>query len=205
MLKKREEKLDQILDQMRESSSEKDLKRLLSNVSLQLDAIKRGYHSFRDAQLELIAKYPEMVDEELSRYRESVRSYFFRGQLDTDLTAEAAMLDSDTSDMFKQVFSERVNSEHESKIVEKTTKGQVTLVVNDDAARADKDGELSNPEDIIESALEAPSSGFRPELLDRVQTESYLKNCFIHASLFNDIRNMYVSFRRFFRFLLIYS
>ena len=50
MNKKREEKLDSILDQLREASSEKDLKRFLANVSFQLDAIQRGYVSFRDAQ-----------------------------------------------------------------------------------------------------------------------------------------------------------
>lgn len=40
--KKREEKLDAILDQMRESSSERDLKRLLQYAITQLENIKKG-------------------------------------------------------------------------------------------------------------------------------------------------------------------
>ena len=42
--KKREEKLDAILDQMRESSSERDLKRLLQYAITQLENIKKGYN-----------------------------------------------------------------------------------------------------------------------------------------------------------------
>ena len=61
---------------MRESSSEKDLKRLLSNVSVQLDAIKRCYFAFKDSQLELVSQYPQMVKEELQKYQEGVFKFF---------------------------------------------------------------------------------------------------------------------------------
>ena len=61
---------------MRESSSEKDLKRLLSNVSIQLEAIKRGYLVFKDSQLELVKQYPQMVKEELHKYQENVFKFF---------------------------------------------------------------------------------------------------------------------------------
>ena len=66
--KKREEKLDSILDQMREASTEKDLKRLMGNVHLQLEAIKRGYATFKDSQIELVKQYPLMVKDELKKY-----------------------------------------------------------------------------------------------------------------------------------------
>jgi hypothetical protein len=72
---KREEKLDTILDQMREASSEKDLKRLMANVSLQLEAIRRGYVGFKDAQLELIRQYPHMIKDELKAYEESLYNF----------------------------------------------------------------------------------------------------------------------------------
>jgi hypothetical protein len=61
---------------MREASNEKDLKRLLQNVQMQLDAIKRGYMTFRDSQLELVKQYPEMIKEELKKYRQSVLKFF---------------------------------------------------------------------------------------------------------------------------------
>ena len=48
---------------MREASNEKDLKRLLQNVQLQLDAIKRGYGTFKESQFELIKQYPQMIKE----------------------------------------------------------------------------------------------------------------------------------------------
>jgi hypothetical protein len=61
---------------MRESSSEKDLKRLLSNVTVQLDAIKRCYLVFKDSQLDLVSQYPQMVKDELQKYQESVFKFF---------------------------------------------------------------------------------------------------------------------------------
>jgi hypothetical protein len=72
---KREEKLDIILDQMREASSEKDLKRLMANVSLQLEAIRRGYISFKDSQLDLIRQYPSMIKDELRTYEDSLYNF----------------------------------------------------------------------------------------------------------------------------------
>ncbi len=75
-MKKREEKLDMLLDQLREASNEKDLKRLMANVSLQLDAIKRGYVSFRDTQCDLIKQYPNMIQEELNTYRTALLNFF---------------------------------------------------------------------------------------------------------------------------------
>ncbi len=73
---KREEKLDGILDQMREASAEKDLKRLMANVDMQLESIERAYRSFGEAQQELVKRYPEMVRDELQRYEDLLMEYF---------------------------------------------------------------------------------------------------------------------------------
>ncbi len=61
---------------MREASNEKDLRRLLQNVSMQLDAIRRGYITFKDSQLDLVKQYPEMIKDELKKYRDSVLKFF---------------------------------------------------------------------------------------------------------------------------------
>jgi hypothetical protein len=47
-MKRREERLDAILDQMRESSTEHSLKRLLNLAYEQLDVIKRGLDPHTD-------------------------------------------------------------------------------------------------------------------------------------------------------------
>ena len=65
-----------MLDQMREASAEKDLKRLLSNVTMQLDSIKRGYQTFGEAQTELVKQYPGMVTAELNKYESLILTYF---------------------------------------------------------------------------------------------------------------------------------
>lgn len=65
-----------MLDQMREASVEKDLKRLLSNVTMQLDSIKRGYQTFGEAQTELVKQYPGMVMAELNKYENLILTYF---------------------------------------------------------------------------------------------------------------------------------
>lgn len=73
---KKEEKLDAILDQMRESSNEKDLKRLLQYVLGQLDTIKEGYLKFHETQKNIVAQYPNMVGHELTKYEDYVFRFF---------------------------------------------------------------------------------------------------------------------------------
>jgi hypothetical protein len=90
--KKREEKLDSILDQMRESSSEKDLKRLMGNVNLQLEAIKRGYVTFKDSQCELVKQYPSMVRDELRKYEDTLYKFFSILKTSKMLTQEQQQL-----------------------------------------------------------------------------------------------------------------
>ena len=61
---------------MREASAEKDLKRLMSNVIVQLESIERGYQAFSTAQLDLVKQYPQMVRDELQRYEDLLFQLF---------------------------------------------------------------------------------------------------------------------------------
>lgn len=175
---------------MRESSSEKDLKRLLGNVSLQLDAIQRGYHTFRDAQLEIVKKYPDMIGEELTRYDTSLRRFFLVDLVDGSSTSllNAANTGSELGlgdlGSIKQVFTERLSSEAGSKIA---TVVAATENKNNNKSNSNPSG--GNPDEIVESALEARSSGFKPQLIERVNAETYLRNCFVDPNLFVEIRN----------------
>lgn len=192
---KREEKLDQILDQMRESSSEKDLKRLLSNVALQLDAIKRGYQTFRDAQLEIVKLYPDMVADELDRYANAVQKFFLlKLSGDGEASGGGGGGQANGSELglgligsIKQVLTERLSSEGESK-----TGGENKTAINLNTTGEINMNSNSNAEEIIESILEAQSSGFKPDLIERVQTLAYLKNCFIQPNVFEEIKKLLV-------------
>jgi hypothetical protein len=73
---KKEEKLDAILDQMRESSNEKDLKRLLQYTLSQLETIKEGYVKFHETQVNIVSQYPGMVGHELTRYEDYLFRFF---------------------------------------------------------------------------------------------------------------------------------
>ncbi len=106
---KREEKLDGILDQMREASAEKDLKRLMANVSMQLESIERSYRSFSDVQLELVRRYPEMVRDELQRYEDHLMDFFSlrkANDLEEELVEEDRMTNMDqNSSKFRVLLS----------------------------------------------------------------------------------------------------
>lgn len=177
--KRREEKLDQILDQMRESSSEKDLKRLLSNVALQLEAIKRGYHSFGDAQIEILKQYPDMVDEELSRYRDAVRRFFLLDSDNIVANNENIGVENNTNQKSDSSIRQMLNDAFAfgSKVYVKTVADQVKSV---------------SPEDIFENVSAVETTEFNKDFVDKVQAESYLNNCFIDLELFNDLKNKWV-------------
>ena len=83
---------------MRESSTEKDLKRLMGNVNLQLEAIRRGYVTFKDSQIELVKQYPGMVREELRKYEDTLYKFFSILKTSKTLTQEQQQqLESSTS------------------------------------------------------------------------------------------------------------
>lgn len=90
-----------MLDQMREASAEKDLKRLLSNVTMQLDSIKRGYQTFSEAQTELVKQYPGMVTAELNKYENLILT-FFSVQRSSNVIEE----EDEITDNFSQITEE---------------------------------------------------------------------------------------------------
>ncbi len=61
---------------MRESSSERDLRRLLQYAISQLENIKKGYLTFNEHQREIIKQYPNMVYHELNKYEEYIFRFF---------------------------------------------------------------------------------------------------------------------------------
>lgn len=69
----------------------------MANVTLQLDAIKRGYINFKNAQNELLKCYPDMVSEELVAYEEKVLSFLSAGP--EEKPAEENELDKDENSM----------------------------------------------------------------------------------------------------------
>lgn len=192
--KKREEKLDSILDQIREASTEKDLKRLLTNVGMQLDAIKRGYLSFKEAQLELIKQYPQMVKEELRKYEHAVYRFFSvlpEAKLDKlDKDQEESSTEEISSSNFRKILKEVLSTD-------KGTKFYVTLK----SARITADSSLEkNETDQIEETPEETANDIlgydelipntKDEILDKAGNRSYLRNSYIPVELFKDIKDL---------------
>ena len=111
---------------MREASSEKDLKRLLANVGIQLEAIKRGYFSFRDAQLELVKQYPQMVEEELLRYQDGIFKFF---SIQTELKSPEGSREGqneDQVDSMRFILKEVLNSDRGTKFYVKIRSPQLS-------------------------------------------------------------------------------
>ncbi|KAI0222949.1 hypothetical protein LSAT2_025799 [Lamellibrachia satsuma] len=71
-----EAELDIVMDRMRQEASEKNLNESLTKGLAMLDKIKEGYELFHTVQTDIVAEYPHMVHEELTRYDESVCIFF---------------------------------------------------------------------------------------------------------------------------------
>ena len=170
---KREEKLDSSLDQMRESSSEKDLKRLMTNVGLQLDAIKRGYMAFKDAQIELVKQYPEMVKEELKKYEESVYKFFSIIPPSKSMNMEQNKKDEPV-DSLRYILKEVLNTD-------KGTKFYVTL--RSDAAECNEE----NGSDILNYDELIPNT--KLEILNNIDYKTHLKHAYIPLVSMKEIKN----------------
>lgn len=174
---KREEKLDSILDQMRESSTEKDLKRLMTNVGLQLDAIKRGYMAFKDAQIELVKQYPEMVKEELKKYEESVYKFFSIIPPSKSMNMEQNKKDEPV-DSLRHILKEVLNTD-------KGTKFYVTL--RSDAS----EGNEENGSDILNYDELIPNT--KLEILNNIDYKTHLKHAYIPLVSMKEIKNWWGS------------
>lgn len=160
---------------MRESSTEKDLKRLLGNVSIQLEAIKRGYLSFKDSQLELVKQYPEMVKDELLKYEEAVLKFF-------SLLPEGKLQnksDTEQADSFRNILKEVLNTE-------RGTKFYVAMRSSKTSNEPNEDENASNDLLLLDELI--PNT--KHQLFDDIDSKSYLKNVFLPLNLFKDTKNL---------------
>jgi uncharacterized tellurite resistance protein B-like protein len=183
--KKREEKLDSILDQLREASSEKDLKRFLANVSFQLDAIQRGYVSFRDAQTELVKQYPDMVNDELNKYKEMLFKFFAISPTENSAyleNSEQITANNENGNQNNQLTSFR-NILNE---VLKTDKGTKFYVMMRSSESSDSDQDEPSNEVSEEQATTEESN---LDILSQVD-KIHLKNYFVPINHVKDLRNM---------------
>lgn len=158
---------------MRESSTEKDLKRLMTNVGLQLDAIKRGYMAFKDAQIELVKQYPEMVKEELKKYEESVYKFFSIIPPSKSMNMEQNKKDEPV-DSLRHILKEVLNTD-------KGTKFYVTL--RSDAS----EGNEENGSDILNYDELIPNT--KLEILNNIDYKTHLKHAYIPLVSMKEIKN----------------
>lgn len=216
---KREEKLDSILDQMRESSSEKDLKRLLSNVSMQLEAIKRGYETFHDAQIEIVRNYPEMVVDELKKYKNALYKFFSIKHVASSESAETGASSNpengensesaepvvdivkileDMQDSLKEVLTTSTGAKYYITQQPLSTEQQQPSEAVDGS-----DTESSN--DILGYDELIPNT--KPEFARKMQFESHLKNTFISADQLIEAKKLYepATTRRLFKQLFFFQ
>ncbi|RNA29598.1 coiled-coil domain-containing protein [Brachionus plicatilis] len=164
---KKEEKLDSILDQMRESSNEKDLK----NVSQQLDVIKNGYFTFRDSQMELLKQYPIMVKDELDKYEEALFKFF---SITKDLAQQEMAQDQNELETFRSILKEVLSTERGNKfyiMMRSSTTPEDDLVEND----------ILNLDELIPNT--------KQDFLNEIRNKNYLKNSFIPLEIFKEIKN----------------
>lgn len=177
------------MDQLREASSEKDLKRFLANVSFQLDAIQRGYVSFRDAQIELVKQYPDMVNEELNKYKEMLFKFFAISPTAENSTfldnSEQSTMNNENSNQNNQ--SESLTSfRHILNEVLKTDKGTKFYVMMRSSESSDSDqDELSNETSEERTTIEESNL----DILSQVD-KIHLKNYFVPINHVKDLRNM---------------
>ena len=173
------------MDQLREASSEKDLKRFLANVSFQLDAIQRGYVSFRDAQIELVKQYPEMVNEELNKYKELLFKFFAISPTENS----AAFLENSEQSTANNQYNQSENVSSFRNILNevlKTEKGTKFYVMMRSSESSDSDqDELSNEASEEQVTIEENNL----DILSQVD-KIHLKNYFVPINHVKDLRNM---------------
>ena len=192
---KREEKLDLILDQMREASSEKDLKRLMANVAMQLDAIRRGYVNFKESQLDLIKQYPNMIRDELHSYEDSILNFFSilsEHKMPSGCCYELASQSLQTSPEHQQPVDSLRFMLNEVLSSEKGTKFYVNL--NESLNRTDQTKDArslaeNNAEKIFGYNDVISSNEENLDFLGDSESQFYLRNTLIPLQVFKDIKN----------------
>ena len=191
---------------MRESSSEKDLKRLLSNVSMQLEAIKRGYETFHDAQIDIVRNYPEMVVDELKKYKNALYKFFSIKHVASSSQSKETNDSSDKSEEGEMESAESSGPVDIVRILEDMQDSLKEVLTTNTGARyyitqqpltieppqsSDKgdgdlktldesDGDLNTESnDILGYDELIPNT--KPEFARKMQYEAHLKNTFISA------------------------
>lgn len=79
---KREDKLDSILDKMRQGANESVLNSLLNQTKIILENIHISYQEFYTDHVKIVKTYPTMVIKQLEQYEESVCSFFKLNKVD---------------------------------------------------------------------------------------------------------------------------
>lgn len=194
---RREEKLDLILDQMRESSSEKDLKRLLTNVNMQLDAIKKGYQTFHDSQIDIVNTYPEMVSEELKKYKSALYKLFSikqeqpqQQQLRRSTESLATNGGGEEANVSFESAKEVLTSETGVKyyVVSHLTSSEKGSKSNEDEATTMNETAASVTNEILAYEDQMPNT--KAEFIEKMRAESYLKQTFISFDFLNEAKQM---------------
>lgn len=195
---------------MREASNEKDLKRLLQNVQLQLDAIKRGYVTFRDSQLELVKQYPEMIKEELKKYRQSVFKFFnidikknSKSSLNmsnveeentsiNNLDLENSMLSSDANrevlitERGNKYYVKLGNQHQQIQQQQSMVNLNETMISTDRANQTDDSNSDVLPMDDL---MLSSNNNNRLKVLNDIDNKAYLRHTFIQFDLYKSIKN----------------
>jgi hypothetical protein len=187
---------------MRQSSNEKDLKRLLSNVSIHLEAIKRGYFTFKESQIELVNQYPQMVNEELLKYQESVFK-FFSIQIDPskiimeeDENAEIKKIESHSThnhnpaiDSMRFILKEILNTDRGTKFyvsmrspLENNSKNSERQKNESNQTNDDENDDLFTYDELIPNT--------KKELLSEIDSKQYLKHTFIGMDIVKNAKNV---------------
>lgn len=202
---KREEKLDSILDQMRESSTEKDLRRLLSNVSVQLESIKRGYLTFKESQLDLVKQYPTMVREELQKYQDNVFKFFSIQSDESKIVLDENELKEDSEikkieknakitpdapavDSVRFILKEVLSTDRGTKFYvtmrspDSTSNNQERNNKNDS-----KSSDIDENEDLL--AFDELIPNTKKDLINTLDSKSYLKHTYVSMDLLKEAKN----------------
>jgi hypothetical protein len=189
---------------MREASAEKDLKRLLGNVSNQLDLIKRGYITFGEAQSELVKQYPKMVNDELKRYQNALYAYFSiqieKGTNESiEKNEKTDQLDDNKTISCKFKIKEVLTTERgtqlyvtepETPVNEQSQISIAKKLDNTSTYSFEKSQyEETNESDIL--ALDELIPNTKENLFGQLNSKSYLKHSVLVPDLINNARDLY--------------
>lgn len=130
-----EANLDALLDQLRQGATESALHDNLRKARDLLGAIRERYEEFHDEQSEVLAKYPEVIQTELSAYEKNVFSLF--------------AVERKVEDDKKETETEEAGDVLMDAKVVKTKKGTVYFVVADKTAASVTSSRDATPQQLV--------------------------------------------------------